>query len=184
MTPEYSANDQEKFLVSIGYTTKYSSDFLVEEKKHNGPTRSVYKGEFSLTDPSGGVTLVHADRHAYTIDQAFRKEAVVAFSQMMRDNVLLAREAAAKKAGVSRIVGEAAGEIDVKRLFLPGVFYKGECPACKAEVTRNYGKEDYLSYPVAGENFVETIYCRECDHEFCETLRLDVTLSVVELDGE
>lgn len=76
------------------------------------------------------------------------------------------------------VTGVAKGEIEEKRLYLPGLQLEATCPVCGAPYSRDFG-DDYLSYPKVGEPEDLTLYCRVCDHEWKIRAQLDVTLKIV-----
>lgn len=82
-----------------------------------------------------------------------------------------------------------AGDLSIKRCYLPGAVMESACPRCGEKVERHFDS-DYLSYPRFGESFTETmshdVEC-ECEdehgddctyecHEWEVTLKLVVTL--------
>ncbi len=84
------------------------------------------------------------------------------------------------------VVGTLRGEIeDGKRLQLPGVQIKSDCPRCGHTRVFDIGGDNYLSYPKMNEEFVFGCYCHDCDGaegkttEWVVTLRLDVALVAV-----
>lgn len=76
------------------------------------------------------------------------------------------------------VTGAAKGEIEEKRLYLPGLQLQATCPECRAAYSRDFG-DDYLSYPKVGEPEDLTLYCRECDHEWKIRVQLDVTMKIL-----
>lgn len=78
---------------------------------------------------------------------------------------------------VTRIDGEAAGRIDVKRFHLPGIKTKSTCEHCGVESIKDMDVE-YLSYPVINRPFDLGFYCGYCDHEWAERVRLRISLEL------
>lgn len=78
------------------------------------------------------------------------------------------------------VTGVAKGEIEEKRLYLPGLQLEATCPKCHAAYVRDFG-DDYLSYPKVGEPEDLTLYCRnrDCDHEWKVRAQLDVTMKIL-----
>lgn len=74
------------------------------------------------------------------------------------------------------IEGVATGEVDCKRLHLPGVVLKATCPKCSAPCVQDFG-DHYLSYPSMNAPEVHTLYCTACEHEWPVTLTLTVSLT-------
>ena len=56
-----------------------------------------------------------------------------------------------------KISGTPKGEIDIKRLYLPGVQITATCP-CGKELVKDF-EEDYLSYPDFDEPISVYLYC-------------------------
>jgi hypothetical protein len=79
-----------------------------------------------------------------------------------------------------KIIGMVGGKMDVKRLYLPGVEIKGQCPNCKKEITIDLGGCDYLNFPHMNEPFFYGKYCNDCNHEWNVKLKLTVLLDIVE----
>lgn len=82
---------------------------------------------------------------------------------------------------MTTIEGAMTGKVADKRFHMPGVVLRSQCPKCGAAYAVDFG-DGYLPYPVVGKPFASTCFCRdeECAHEWTVTLRLDVTLSVVD----
>lgn len=82
-----------------------------------------------------------------------------------------------------RIFGtDAPHQIDEKRLSFPGKL-RTQCPNCGKPFERDFSKGDDgqgFDYPFVNQNIVETLYCNGCDHEWSVTLRIEVTIKVVE----
>ncbi len=61
---------------------------------------------------------------------------------------------------------EWQAELDVKRLYLP-ITILADCPKCGREASRDLS-EDYLSYPVIGQEESIGFDCSSEDEECCE----------------
>lgn len=72
-------------------------------------------------------------------------------------------------------------EVDVKRFYMPGTTFTGECPKCHAAFEKDLSDE-YLSYPMANKTFDHNLWCSECSHEWKVQVRLVVALHLVETD--
>jgi hypothetical protein len=75
-----------------------------------------------------------------------------------------------------------ACDLEVKRFYIPGVVLSGKCPNCKAKWWEDFG-DSYLSYPTANKPFDHGCCCPECDHEWTVRLRIDLAVSVVDLEN-
>lgn len=73
-----------------------------------------------------------------------------------------------------------SGEIDVKRMYLPGVIVERECPTCRDTCQADLGGDRYLNFPKMNEEFKLGIYCEKCDNEFYVQAQLRVKLEVYE----
>lgn len=67
-------------------------------------------------------------------------------------------------------------KLDIKRLYLP-VQYEWACPKCSHSNEWDL-ESQYLSYPVVGETFDETLECEECLHEVTVPVRLSLNLQI------
>lgn len=74
------------------------------------------------------------------------------------------------------IKGKPRGELEDKRLYLPGVVIIDSCPKCIKTVKQDM-KEHYLSYPVMNKRFWHGMYCEDCGHEWKVAIVLTVSLS-------
>lgn len=70
-------------------------------------------------------------------------------------------------------------EIDEKRFYLPGVKLTHECSKCGHLIELDFST-DYLMEPTANVPFQQYLYCDECDEEQYVSLRLNISLEVVE----
>jgi len=52
-------------------------------------------------------------------------------------------------------------ELDIKRLYLPGVVLHAPCPRCSKVATRDFAT-DYLYYPTTNEPFFTSFVCEKC----------------------
>ncbi len=77
------------------------------------------------------------------------------------------------------ITGNPSGKIDEKRFYLPGVVVSGECPKC-GEVSMTDLGFDYLDYPPMNQPFEMHRHCRECDEEWYISVKLNVSLELME----
>lgn len=73
------------------------------------------------------------------------------------------------------LVSQIHGQIECKRLYLPGASLKARCPKCNEIVERTY-KSEYLGYPVMNKPFSEHMYCDACEYEWSVRLELKVEL--------
>lgn len=77
-----------------------------------------------------------------------------------------------------RIEGSVTGlELDVKRLYLPGLVVKDECPKCQEPWKHDFDS-DYLSYPVIGSVQDLGAYCQKCEHEWSVKVVLRLSLEL------
>ena len=67
------------------------------------------------------------------------------------------------------------GQLDIKRLYLPGVKISRNCPECGSEIVWN-GSNQYLSYPMVGEPEQFYLYCEDCDREWSVDYRLELSM--------
>lgn len=77
-----------------------------------------------------------------------------------------------------KITGTIKGELDIKRCYLPGLKISQKCPHCSSEVKFD-GDYEYIGFPDAGVPFQLTMYCRECNHDWEETIQ--IIIRVVEV---
>jgi len=75
-----------------------------------------------------------------------------------------------------KILKQPEGSIEVKRFYLDEAKIIIVCPNCKSE--REY--DDYLSYPKINEFMKKSFYCHECDCEWQEEIKLNLTIEVKE----
>lgn len=73
---------------------------------------------------------------------------------------------------------DEAIELDIKRLYLPGVVLSAKCPKCGKKAKSDLGK-DYLSYPSANVPIDHTMYCGKCDDGWTEEIILRVGVEPV-----
>lgn len=75
-------------------------------------------------------------------------------------------------------------ELNVKRLYLPGLKLKSKCPNCNAPYERDLG-DHHLSYPVVGVPEDLTGYCGGCEHEWAlGSVVLRLSLEVTPADDQ
>lgn len=75
-----------------------------------------------------------------------------------------------------KISGKPEGQIDIKRLYLPGVKVTGKCD-CGKELVRDFALS-CLHYPVMNEPFDVYLYCEDCnDKEVTVQVMLNVSLT-------
>lgn len=67
------------------------------------------------------------------------------------------------------------GEIDCKRFYLDGLDLEITCPNC-GDIS---DWDDYLSYPNTNIPIDFNCYCGECDHEWVEKVKLNLSFEVV-----
>lgn len=87
----------------------------------------------------------------------------------------------------AKIEGELKpGELDVKRLYLPGVVVRATCPNCGVEVVygspepKENNKTLCLSYPEANTPTTLGMYCGDgCEHEWTIPIRLNLSLEII-----
>jgi len=79
------------------------------------------------------------------------------------------------------------GELDIKRLYLPGLVITDRCPNCGKEVTygspekESNNKTICLSYPEANTLTKFTMYCGDgCEHEWDIPIRLNVGIEIIQ----
>lgn len=77
------------------------------------------------------------------------------------------------------IIGEPTGEVDEKRLYLPGLVVQVTCPQCGRVTQQDYGVSHYLNHPDLNRPFHLSLYCSTCDHEWDVRVILRVKLEVV-----
>ncbi len=73
------------------------------------------------------------------------------------------------------------GELNVKRLRMPGVVLRDTCPVCKTVWTFDM-REQYFSYPTVGDPIRLYAYCvnDDCQHEWAAgEVILKITLEIV-----
>jgi hypothetical protein len=66
-------------------------------------------------------------------------------------------------------------ELEIKRLYVPGVVLSGTCPKCEKVNNVDLGNQ-YLSYPKVDEPHDYGFYCEGCGHEW--NRKIMVTLKV------
>ncbi len=91
--PEYSTEDKVDFLQSVGYTITYSEDFVCKGGKGRHGT---YEGTVVIRSPWLPLTEkeVNAINYDFDVDQVFRKLAVIAYSNFLRENLRAAQSLA------------------------------------------------------------------------------------------
>jgi len=85
------------------------------------------------------------------------------------------------------IEGTAEGvTLDIKRMFIPGVFLKSDCPTCNQTITKDFEKE-YFSYPRVGVPTEFYFLCESdkekggyCNTEWVVKVTLQISLTLVE----
>lgn len=77
-----------------------------------------------------------------------------------------------------KVISKAEGQIDEKRLYLPGLELESTCPKCKKTFTRDFG-DDYLSYPEVGRPYIICLYCENCEYEYDVRVQIDVTMTIL-----
>ena len=83
-----------------------------------------------------------------------------------------------RKGGV-RVVGEADGELEVKRLGIPGVRLEVKCPKCGHAWTEELdGSKGILSNPQVGSPTDIHLYCGACDYEWAVRVLLRMSLEL------
>lgn len=65
-----------------------------------------------------------------------------------------------------------------KRTYLPGIVLKHKCD-CGENLELNFSS-DYLSYPTVGKKTSVIFYCGECDSEYEQKVKINMTLDVEE----
>jgi hypothetical protein len=78
---------------------------------------------------------------------------------------------------MNHLVG--ARELNIKRMYLPGVFIKVACPECGAD-TEWDGDIQYMSYPVPNTDETVGLYCDACGHDWDVTVRLNLSVEVLD----
>lgn len=80
----------------------------------------------------------------------------------------------------SRVTGKCRSEIDIKRLYLPGISVYSNCPRCEKE--HKVDLEDYpLSYPVSGGASDVNFYCDDdvcVGMEWSESVLLEILVEI------
>jgi len=74
---------------------------------------------------------------------------------------------------------EKSIELNVKRLYLPGVVLKQKCKKCGKELTMDLSVE-YLSYPCTNEPFAVCFGCDSCEEENMYDYVLGLTLTGID----
>lgn len=78
-----------------------------------------------------------------------------------------------------KLTGVPKGELEIKRMYLPGVVLKGKC-ACGKHLVRDFS-QDYLSYPTMNKVTKVHLYCGDCDDDTVTIqVRLNVSLTLVD----
>lgn len=86
----------------------------------------------------------------------------------------------APRRGGVRVAGDAAGQLDVKRLGIPGVRLEVKCPKCGVEWTEELdGSTGILSHPTVNAPSEIDLYCAACDHEWSVPVLLRMSLELV-----
>jgi len=80
-----------------------------------------------------------------------------------------------------KISGKPEGQIDIKRLYLPGVTLTAKCP-CGGDATRDFALE-CMYYPVMNEPFDVSVYCPNCNKTVTVQVMLKVSLKSVAPTG-
>lgn len=80
---------------------------------------------------------------------------------------------------MTKIEGTPHGKIDVKRFYLNGVTIKHKCTKCGNNITEEFDS-NYISYPFANTPFKHTMYCYECGNEDEITIKLNVSLELID----
>jgi hypothetical protein len=78
---------------------------------------------------------------------------------------------------MNKITGTAHGEIDVKRLYLPGIKVKSQCEKCSTLVTMDLADE-YMSNPSIGAPEPVYFYCDNCEHTWAVDVILKLSLKL------
>jgi hypothetical protein len=78
---------------------------------------------------------------------------------------------------MAEIIGEIqTGELDIKRLYLPGLVIRDTCPNCGKECSNDLG-EVSTSYPVINAPTTYTLYCGDgCEHEWEIPIVIDMKI--------
>lgn len=76
------------------------------------------------------------------------------------------------------IKGYGKGILDIKRCWLDGIESKQTCPECGTETEWDDFDGDSYNYPEMGEWVRFDMYCGECDREWTEEIKLNVSIEV------
>ena len=78
-----------------------------------------------------------------------------------------------------KIEGWLTGALNIKRMYMPGVTITVTCPECSDERSQDMGAR-YISHPKINEPIEHDLYCPACEHEWSESVFLDVSYYVLD----
>ncbi len=77
---------------------------------------------------------------------------------------------------VNTLPTELTVDLDIKRLYLPGIKVHAKCPACGEWMFKDM-TDDYISYVTTGKPFAIAFWCEWCDNEWAERATLHLSIS-------
>ena len=80
---------------------------------------------------------------------------------------------------MAKITGKLQSvEMEIKRLYLPGLGMEDNCPKCGKMCTLDFGEIDCLMYPKMNAANEMWMYCNDCDHRWEVPVFLKVSLEL------
>jgi len=73
---------------------------------------------------------------------------------------------------MEKVTLEITEELEVKRFYVPSHDITVKCPKCNEDVTSDLVGEDYLSYPMVGEEIEWYAECDKCETEIVMPIKL------------
>lgn len=79
---------------------------------------------------------------------------------------------------MSEIIGDCSGDLNIKRMYLPGLTIKSNCPKCGREESKDFSR-DYLADAKVGSPTPVYFFCDDCTDDWQVQVQISITLEVI-----